>query len=403
MIKFNFSSKKQLLPWALVSVCTVTAIVRLWIWVAQQTFPISLFDWMQGLGWGFTIPIVYAVLGGLIIGREPANRVGWLLMLPALPIMNPLSLYFGNFMDPQVELTPLLWLALWLDGWSWIVVIFPIFLIPLHFPTGKLLSDRWRWVNMLAGGMWIFFLVFGTFIDMIGPINEDWRIPNPIGFIPVAWFSGIIGGLWSLGLAAIVAASFISLIVRYRRGNTVQQQQIKWLLLGAGSFAFYYIATLFVAGNDFRNGWVVLFFVFSIIAIPSAIAIAILRYRLYDIDIIIRRTLQYTLLTGILALVYFGSITLLQSISTAVFGLQSPVFVVISTLAIAALFNPLRYRIQEFIDRRFYRSKYDAEQALSSFARVARDVVDIEHLSMALLETVETSIAPEKLSLMIFK
>jgi hypothetical protein len=135
--------------------------------------------------------------------------------------------------------------------------------------------------------------------------------------------------------------------------------------------------------------------------IPVAITVAILRYRLWDIDLIIRKTLVYGLLTVALALLYFGLVTLLQSLSASVFGLQSPVIIVLSTLAIAALFNPLRRRIQDVIDRRFYRKKYDAEAALARFAQAARNETDIQCLNEALLEVIQETVQPEEIRIWI--
>jgi hypothetical protein len=150
--------------------------------------------------------------------------------------------------------------------------------------------------------------------------------------------------------------------------------------------------------SDAENLWNFLF-ALGMFAFPAAIATAILRYRLYDIELIIRRTLQYSLLTGLLSLVYFGGVALLQSLLSAFGGQSSAVVIVVTTLAIAALFHPLRRRVQGFIDQRFYRQKYNAEKALADFATAARSETNLAQLSDYLTSTVQETLQPDQVSL----
>ncbi|MDX1437290.1 MAG: hypothetical protein R3335_10795, partial [Anaerolineales bacterium] len=188
-----------------------------------------------------------------------------------------------------------------------------------------------------------------------------------------------------------------------------ERQQTKWLVYCKGmSTVILIVLTFSLVLTPALQGRGPAFTVFLLIAIPLTllgflllpltIAIAISRERLWDIDVLIRRTIVYGVLTALLVLIYFGTVTLLQNLLSAVSGQQSPVVIVISTLLIAALFNPLRRRIQDLIDRRFYRSKYDAEAALTSFSHSTRDEVDLENLSHALLRVVEETVKPESVS-----
>jgi len=167
--------------------------------------------------------------------------------------------------------------------------------------------------------------------------------------------------------------------------------------VGGAIYAASFLASLFLlVGSTILSG---ILTNLAILPFYLAIGFAITRYHLYDIDLIIRKTLQYALLTGLLLLVYFGSVILLQSLTENLFGEQSPLVIVLSTLAIAALFNPLRTRIQDFIDRRFYRKKYNAEQALAQFAATARDEVELDKLTAALLGVVAEAMQSESLTL----
>ena len=202
----------------------------------------------------------------------------------------------------------------------------------------------------------------------------------------------------------------VSLVLRVRKGSILERQQIKWLalfgaILAAGTILGFIVYPLITGGEMFSREDTLfsLLFFFSMGLFPAlAIGVAVLRYRLWDIDIIIRRTLVYSILTGFLTLVYFGSVVLLQELFQLITGQnQSPVATVLSTLAIAALFTTFRRRIQSVIDRRFYRQKYNAEKVLAAFSTTLRHEVDPDHLTKSILAVVEETMQPAHLSLWI--
>jgi len=293
------------------------------------------------------------------------------------------------------------WLVVWYDSWYWLFLVIPLLLIPLVFPTGSPISRRWQWIFDAVVGLGVLVILLMTFSQEIGLPQATWTVSNPVGFISSQLLEVIIPpSVLILGMLTLLCVA--SIFVRFRRATAIERAQIKWLLYACGLFVAAYAPLLVLNVNTeewLSTDLLDLLFALSILTIPAAISIAILRYRLFAIDIIIRRTLIYTMLTGMLALVYFGSVVLLQSLVSALGAQPSSVVIVLSTLGIAALFSPLRRRIQEVIDRRFYRRKYDAEQALAQFAVTARDEVDQESLTAALVGVVQETIQPEKASL----
>ncbi len=338
-------------------------------------------------------PFVFGFLAVLIITNQSRNIIGWLFMIPAyfIIVAGPAEIYLRTFGTKAPPANLLNLLMAWVTGWGWIMLIFPILFILLLFPTGRLPSPRWRWI-IPFGVVWCgLFIFIGTFTATLGPFQ------NPIGFLSET-FTETLMTPWVLGLGIFTLLCFVSLFVRYRRANAAEREQIKWVFYSGGIFAFFYALNLPVAGDP-SDLAVLLLFLF-LLAIPTTITIAILRYRLWDIDVIIRRTLLYAALTALLGLVYFGIVVVLQDLFGRATGEEnSPLAIVISTLVIAALFNPLRARLQEFIDRRFFRQKYDADQALDAFAHTARDEVEIERLTVELVSTVQKSMHPQNVTL----
>jgi len=343
----------------------------------------------------FIVLAAFALTGALIISHQSRNMVGWLLMIEgSIVVAWPLEPYFGSLTQAPADPSFLFYLGLWANFWGWLWYIFPLLFILLFFPNGKLLSPRWRWAVVLGLGMCAFFLLFATFMTELSPPDDSWFIPNPIGFLSRDSFPFALWVAWLFSFAVLCVAS---LFVRYRRAKSTEREQIKWLLYAAALFVVVY-GISFVANQlgGFINDVVGLLMSFAILLFPAAIASAILRYRLYDIDVIIRKTAVYTVLTALLALVYFGVIILLQSVFETASGEQSPIAIVVSTLIIAALFGALRRRVQDFIDRRFYRRKYDAEKTLAAFGQFVRDETDMAALTAELLRVTQETMQPEQ-------
>jgi hypothetical protein len=351
-------------------------------------------------------PAVFAIVAALIVSRQPRNTIGWLLMVPvALYVVGgPLATYIESLAPSSPAPTVPLLLIVWFNNWNWLLLIIPLLYIPLLFPSGRPPTPRWRWVGVAVIVWATLFVFMAALVKKISAgTKPDLVFDNPIGVLREDMVELLVG-VWIVGLLALVVVCAVALFVRYRRANDTEREQIKWLLYASAVFLVVYISGFVggLGGTASLGGYIWgIFFGLSVMTLPAAIVIAILKYRLYDIDVIINRTLVYGSLTALLALVYLGGVATTQAIFRALTGQehQPQLAVVISTLAIAALFNPLRRRIQGFIDKRFYRRKYNAAKTLEAFSAKLRDETDLDALSDDLVGVVRETMQPAHVSL----
>jgi hypothetical protein len=349
----------------------------------------------------------FAVVGALLVAKRSTNLIGWIMAAIAfmVAIFNAGGAYVTYVMVTRGQPDALAVVGAWTANCYWFVMLaLALFYLPMLFPDGRLLSRRWLPVAVVAGIAASGFVLPRAFMDTL-PLNEapGYEIDNPIGIEGVGSVENLpIFGVLLNGLLVIAfVGTAASVVVRFRRSRGVERLQMKW---------FVYVSVVFVGGSILTSvigvatglRWLEQFsFVLSMVALvglPIAVGIAILRYRLYDIDVVINRTLVYGLLTLLLALMYFGGIVLLQRVFVLLTGQQSTLAVVASTLLIAALFNPLRGRIQAFIDRAFYRRKYDARKTLETFSARLRDETDLEALNSEVVGVVRETIQPAHVS-----
>jgi hypothetical protein len=342
------------------------------------------------------IPIVFALVGPLIASRQPRNPLGWLFcwiaIAAALAVFS--RGYVEYWLDGNGGSRSLAETAAWYHDISWIPFVLPAatFLI-LLFPDGRLLTPRWRPVAWCAGvGTAAVFMGEGL---APGPLEDFPEIANPYGVDGVA--VDLLLLIAALLLVVALVGSPLSLVLRYRRAGHEQQQQIKWLALaGAVATATFVIslASYDAVGASVADAAIML----SVLGLPLATGVAILRHRLYDIDVVINRTLVYGALTATLAGAYLASVLLLQLALSGVTS-DNGLAVAGSTLAVAALFRPARARIQAGVDRRFFRRRYDARLTLESFSARLRDQIELDALSAELGTVVRNTLEPAHVSL----
>ena len=334
------------------------------------------------------VMLSFPVVGALVAARQPGNAVGWVMLaVGVVAVLGDLPVGYAQYaldIRPGSLPRPDFALALGAPMWVPLIGLMGTFVI-LLFPDGRLPSRRWRpWAWFCALGMILSFIGILLTPDSFTDVGYP-GIRNPLGIVALPEAALVIIFSIPIGILGCAAA----LIQRFRRSHGQDRLQLKWLAAGAGATATVYLAAMVAtltldAPWDGRGPlWLTTLqdvAAFSFVLIPVAVGIAILKYRLYDIDLIINRTLVYGALTATLTAAYLLAVTILQGLLSPVAG-RSQLAVAGSTLAVAALFRPGRARIQGFIDRRFYRRKYDAARTLETFSASLRDVVDLDALT----------------------
>ena len=400
------------LAWSLAALCVamfVTTVVLYFLTRSVQP-PSSFGTGGLSLVLIFLLPfLAFPLVGALIASRRPSNPIGWICLAGGIFwMLANLSSGYGTYglLVARPGSVPFPAVIGSVGEWMWAPALglLGTYLI-LLFPDGRLPSRRWHLLAWLSGV--VIVLVSAGFALRPGRLPDLGGVPNPFGLEQYPWIADATLGVMLL-LPLCFLASAISLVLRFLRSGGEEREQIKWLAfaasilgLGFSSFAILGIFLPDVLGGAAPR-WENLLedtVTLSFAGIPVAVGIAILRYRLYNIDLLINRTLVYGSLTATLVALYFGGIVVLQRVFVVLTGEKTTLAVVASTLLIAALFNPLRRRIQGFIDRRFYRRKYDARKTLEAFSARLRNETNLDALSDDLTSVVSETMQPAHVSL----
>jgi MFS family permease len=383
------------------SVCALTVTISgLVVWLQALTSPLGELGVVLAAG---VVVLAFAALGALIAARRPGNAIGWLMCAIACTgaIGNLASTVANYTLVERPGVLPAGAAAAWLSAWLWAPPLWSLgTFLPLLFPDGRLPSRRWRPVAWLAAAAITASVLANAFTQWSAPDYPDppsWPIDNPLGIqgaedilLPVSQIASVV-------LTLTMLATVASLLLRLRRSQGQQRQQLKWFLFGVTCAIVGVVVGngfLYAAGGGWRAAGGVLFAA-GVLALPATIAVAVLRYRLYEVDRIINRALVYGALTALLGGVYAAVVLLLGQL----LGRDSSLAVAGATLAVAALVQPARRRIQDAVDRRFNRRRYDAARTVEMFSTRLRDEIDLDTLTSELLAVVEETMQPTKASL----
>jgi hypothetical protein len=381
--------------WIMCAMSIALTVLSLWLLILNlfhPNVPVYLY-WAEDT----LLAAGYSTVGAVAASHRPSNPVGWVLC--SIGLSWGAAHFTSEYATYALLAAPGTLLAAeaaaWIYSWIWVPSLGFIVFLPLLFPSGRLPSPRWRpfaWLSVLL-------VAAGTILAAFSPApGVGLSIRNPFG---IESLPNLNEQLQALMFALIFVAS-ASLVWRLHHARGIERQQIKWVayagaLGGGASLPTYTVLEAVDLRWLHTVGYVAA--LIGIAGVPTAVGIAITRYRLYEIDLLINRTLVYGSLTAMLVALYFGGIVVLQRFLVLLTGEKSTLAVVASTLLIAAVFTPLRHRTQSFIDKRFYRSKYDARKTLETFSAKLRDETNLDALSVDLVGVVRETMQPAHVSL----
>jgi hypothetical protein len=356
----------------------------------RHLVPASLTNWTVSGVSGQLVNMAVPVTGFVLASRRPENLIGWLFLVAGLALgldgfSNPYALHAlvaapGSLPAGRV--------FAWLSNWGWMIAVAMLGFLFLLFPTGQLRSRRWRPAAWFAGGAFALATV-----SILTAASIEWAHPFALsGAASPGGLTALFFLVGALLISAGLLVSVVALVVRFAKSSGEERLQLKWCAAAALVLAVVFVASIWVSSaavNVLQS--------LAFVGLWTAIAVAVLKYRLYDIDRVISRTLAYAIVTGLLVGVYVGLVLL----ATQVFRFHNTVAVAASTLVAAALFNPLRRRVQEMVDRRFNRARYDAEQTVAAFAARLKDTVDLDSVRDDLATVIDQALEPAHISVWI--
>ncbi len=378
---------------SMLAIYLLTLALQVPLWLANGT-PNQEPSFVVALVVAFT---AFMVVGAVIVAHRHGNLIGWIFVaIGLLAVTGLLALEYAIYAYiTRPGSLPGVALAAWYSWWWDPMLILILVFTPLLFPTGRLLSPRWRPIAVLAAVTTTVVAVLHALQPTITLQNRDYSIPNPLGLagVPDPDDSPVGAVLYGIFLVCGVAA-MVSVVVRFRRAQGVERQQLKWF-----TFAVVLVVLAQPVTDYLFPGIGSVVFGAGIALVPIAAGIAILRYRLYEIDRLINRTLVYGLLTVLLGSVYVGAVLVLGQLFGGVTEDPPSWAVAGATLAVAALFQPARRRIQGVVDRRFNRRKYNTAKTIQAYSTRLREQVDLDTLSTELLGVVDQTMEPTRVSL----